>query len=216
MCPYIIIAVSVNGYVLFTGFHKFTPVLTHYIIKSTIGITTLMMTYWNIIAVRMDIDWFMIQLSTMMSAEKNWETNCRTRHVIGDDNVSHKYRPRLLHPAPHRHWIRSRCWADHHSYKSIDCSHQREKLHWTKCIAGNNDDDHKYMFRPYQWEKSNAFPKSQFSAIISQWTNTPWRNLSSSSAIPWTGGEVQRWLCVSAWCIHTTLVILKKPWRQQY
>jgi len=37
------------------------------------------------ITARKDIDRRIIQLSTLMAAEKSSETNCRTRRVTGDD-----------------------------------------------------------------------------------------------------------------------------------
>ena len=70
-CPYTIIALSVNGYVSLTGFHEFTPLPTCHIIKSTIAITDLKTTYRSMITESTDINRFIIQLSTLMAAEKS-------------------------------------------------------------------------------------------------------------------------------------------------
>jgi len=70
-CPYTIIAFSVNGYVSLTGFTSFTPLPTRHIIKSTIEITSLKTTYRSMITASTDIDRFIIQLSTLMAAEKS-------------------------------------------------------------------------------------------------------------------------------------------------
>jgi hypothetical protein len=75
------IAFSVNGYVLLTGFTSFTPLPTRHFIKSTIEITALKTTYRNMITASTDIDRFIIQFSTLMTAEKSSETNWRTRRV---------------------------------------------------------------------------------------------------------------------------------------
>jgi len=74
-----------------------------------------------------DIDRFISQLSTLMAAEKSWETNSRTRRVTGNDETYHDYRPRLFDPANERNRIRSR-EIEHHSYKSIERDHQLENL----------------------------------------------------------------------------------------
>jgi len=47
----------------------------------------------------MDIDRFIIQLGTLMAAEKSSETNWRTWRVTGDDDNCHDYRPRLFDSA---------------------------------------------------------------------------------------------------------------------
>ena len=107
-CPYTIIAFSVNGYVLLTGFHEFTPIPTRHIIQSTIEITALKMTYRSMIIESTDIDRFIIQLSTLMAAEKSSETICHTRRVTGDDDSYHDYRTPLFDPANERNRIRSR------------------------------------------------------------------------------------------------------------
>jgi len=82
------------------------------------------------ITASMDIDRFINQLSTMMAAEKSSETNCRTRHVTGDD-----YRPPLFDPANERNQLRSRYWVEPHSYESIECDQQPEKLQWTRRVV---------------------------------------------------------------------------------
>jgi len=81
MCPYTIIAFSVNGYVSLTAFTSFTPLPTRHFIKSIIEITPLTTTYRSMITAITDIDLFIIQLSTLMAAEKSSETNWRTRRV---------------------------------------------------------------------------------------------------------------------------------------
>jgi len=55
-----------------------------------------------------DIDRFIIQLSTLMAAEKSSEANRRTRRVTGDGDNYHDYRPRLFDPANERNRIRPR------------------------------------------------------------------------------------------------------------
>jgi len=107
-CPYTIIAFSVNGYVSLTGFHKFNPLPTCHIIKSTIEITSLKTTYRIMITESTDIDRFIIQLSTLMAAEKSSETIGHTRCVSGDDDSYHDYRTQLFDPANERNRIRSR------------------------------------------------------------------------------------------------------------
>jgi len=74
-----------------------------------------------------DLDRFIVQLSTLMAAEKSTETNCRTRRITGDDDNYHDYRPRLFDPANETNRIRSR-EIKHHSYKSIERDHQSENL----------------------------------------------------------------------------------------
>jgi len=81
MCPYTIIAFSVNWYVSLTAFTSFTPLPTRHFIKSTIEITPLKTTYRSMITANTDIDLFIIQLSTLMAGEKSSETNWRTRRV---------------------------------------------------------------------------------------------------------------------------------------
>ena len=66
------------------------------------------MTYQSMITARTDIERFIIQLSTLMAAEKSSETNRRTRRVMGDGDNYHDYRPRLFIPANERNRIRSR------------------------------------------------------------------------------------------------------------
>ena len=85
-CPYTIIALSVNGYVSLTGFHEFTLIPTRLIIQSTLEITALKTTYQSMITASTDIYRFIIQLSTLMGAEKSSETNSRMRRVTGDDD----------------------------------------------------------------------------------------------------------------------------------
>jgi hypothetical protein len=126
-CPYTIIAFSVNGYVSLTGFMSFTPLPTRHIIQSTIETTALKTTYRSMITARRDIDRFIIQLSTLMAAEKSSETNWHTRRVTCDDGNYHDYRPRLFDLANERNRIRSR-EIEHHSYKSIERDHQSENL----------------------------------------------------------------------------------------
>ena len=140
------------------------------------------------ITASMDIDGFIVQLSTLMAAEKSSETNSRTRRLTGDDDNHHDYRPRVFDPANERNRIRSRYWVEHHSYESIECDHQPEKQQWTKCVAGNDDYDD-YRIRPYQREKSNTIPTSQLTAIISQRTYDQSRDLTPESAIPRTEGK---------------------------
>jgi len=55
-----------------------------------------------------DIDRFIIQLSTLLAAEKSSETNRRTRRVTGDGDNYHDYSPPLFDPANERNRIRSR------------------------------------------------------------------------------------------------------------
>jgi len=74
-----------------------------------------------------DINRFIIQLSTLMAAEKSSETNSHTRRVTGDDENYHDYRPRLFDPANERNRIRWR-EIEHHSYKSIERDYQSENL----------------------------------------------------------------------------------------
>ena len=88
---------------------------------------SLKMTYRSMITASTDIDRFISQLSTLMAAEKSWETNSRTRRVTGNDETYHDYRPRLFDPANERNRIRSR-EIEHHSYKSIERDHQSENL----------------------------------------------------------------------------------------
>jgi len=66
------------------------PSMRH-IIKSTMEITALKTTNRSMITARTDIDCFIIQLSTLMAAEKSSETNCRTRRVTGNDDNYHYY-----------------------------------------------------------------------------------------------------------------------------
>jgi len=108
MCPYTILAFSVNGYVSLTGFHEFTPILTHQIMQSTIEITALKTTYRSIFTTSTDIDCFIIQLSTLMAAEKSSETNGRMRRVTSNGDNYHDYRLRVFDPANERNGIRSR------------------------------------------------------------------------------------------------------------
>jgi hypothetical protein len=72
-----------------------------------------------------DIDRFIIQLSTLMAAEKSSGTNSRTRRVTGDDDNYHDYRPRLFDLAYERNRIRLK-EIEHHSFKSIERDHQSE------------------------------------------------------------------------------------------
>jgi len=88
----------------------------------------------------MDIDCFIVQLSTLMSAEKCSETICHTRLITGDDDSYHNYRTRPFDPVNERRQIRSRYWVEYHSHESIVCDHQPKQLQWTKHIAGNDDD----------------------------------------------------------------------------
>jgi len=98
-CPYTINAFSVNGYVSLTGFTSFTPLPTRHIIQSTIETTALKTTYRSIITARRDIDCFIIQLSTLMAAEKSSETNWHRRRVTCDDDNYHDYR---IRPCEHQ------------------------------------------------------------------------------------------------------------------
>jgi hypothetical protein len=52
MCPYTIIAFSVNGYILLMGFREFTPFPTCDIIESTIENTALQTIYRSIITAK--------------------------------------------------------------------------------------------------------------------------------------------------------------------
>jgi len=85
------------------------------------------MTYRSMITASTDIDRFIIQLSTLMAAEKSSETYSRTSRVTGDEDNYHDCRPRLFDPANERNRIRSR-EIDHHSYKSMERDHQSENL----------------------------------------------------------------------------------------
>jgi len=76
----------------------------------------------------MDIDHFIIHFSTRTVAEMSSETNWCTRHVTGDDDNYHNYGLRRFDPANARNRIWSRYWVEHHSYESIECDHQPEKL----------------------------------------------------------------------------------------
>jgi len=62
-----------------------------HIMKSTMEITALKTTYRSMITARMDIDRFIIQLSTLMAAEKSSETNCCTTRFTGNDDNYHEY-----------------------------------------------------------------------------------------------------------------------------
>jgi hypothetical protein len=108
-CPYSIIPFSVTGYVVLTGFHKFNPLPTRHIIKSTIAITDLKTTYRSMMTESTDINRFIIRLITMMAAENSSGTNSRTRRVTGDDDNHYDSRLPLLNPANERNRIRSRC-----------------------------------------------------------------------------------------------------------
>jgi len=125
MCLYIIIAFSLNGYVLLTQFPEFPHLLMRHIIKSTSEITALQATDRSMFTASMDIDRFIIQLSTRIAAEKSSETNSRTGRVTGDDDKYHDYRLQLFNPAYARNWIRLRA-IEHHSYRSIQRDHQSE------------------------------------------------------------------------------------------
>jgi len=72
---------------------------------STIEITALKTTYRSMITASTDIGRFIIQLGTLMAAEKNSETDSRTRHVTGDDENYHDYWPQLFCPANERNRI---------------------------------------------------------------------------------------------------------------
>jgi len=75
------------------GIHEFTPLPTRHIIKFTIEITALKTTYRSMITASTDIDRFIIQLSTLMAAEKSSETNWHTRRATGDDDNYHDNSP---------------------------------------------------------------------------------------------------------------------------
>jgi len=51
------------------------------------------------ITASMDINRFIIQLSTLMAAQKSSETNCRMRHFTGNGDNYHDYRLRVFDPA---------------------------------------------------------------------------------------------------------------------
>jgi len=73
-------------------FHEFTPLLTCHIVKSTMEITALKTTYWSMITESLDINHFIIEFNTLMTADKRSETNWHMRRVTGNDNDYHKYR----------------------------------------------------------------------------------------------------------------------------
>jgi len=87
------------------GFHEFTPLPTRRIIQSTIEITSYKTTYRSMITASTDIDRFIIQLTTLIAAEKSSETDSCTRPVTGDVENNHDYRPRLFDPANERNGI---------------------------------------------------------------------------------------------------------------
>jgi hypothetical protein len=70
-----------NGHVSLTGFTSFIPLLTRHCIMSKIEIPALKRTNRGMITASMDIDRFIIQLSTLMAEGKSSETNWHTRHV---------------------------------------------------------------------------------------------------------------------------------------
>ena len=78
---------------------------------------------------------FIIQLRYLTAPGLSSETNWRIVGVSGDDNNYHDYRPRQFDPANerNRNWLR--VWVEPHSYESIKCDHQPEKLQWRRCIA---------------------------------------------------------------------------------
>jgi len=82
-----------------------------------------------------DINCFIIQLSTLMAAEKSWETNSRMRRVTSDNDNYQDYRPRLLDPANERNRIQSTYWVEYQSYESIECDQKPEKPQWTRRVT---------------------------------------------------------------------------------
>jgi len=162
------------------------------------------MTYGSIVTASTVIDHFIIELSTLMGAEKSsapigaWDSLSAMARIImstGFDLINRE--------------------IEYHSYGSIECDYQPEKLQWTKRVAGKDHDNHKYRIQPYQRDKSNIIPTSQFSVIISRRTYNPSRDPTPQSAIPRTEVDVIGWLWVSSSCIPTTLATSKKPGGQR-
>jgi len=201
MCPYTIIASSVNGYVALTAFREFTPVSEPQP-HVTIKISTFQIHFGKHDHCRA---WSLNQFNIRLSQEKapvlSSETNWCIARVTSNDDDDHNYRPRLFTPADERNQIRSRCCVKHHFSKSIESDHQPEKLQWMQCIAGNKYDYHKYSIRPYQPVKSNTIPTSHLTAIISRRTFIWLCKLTPEAAILITEREVKR---VRASCTPTT------------
>jgi hypothetical protein len=102
MCPYTIIAFSVNRYVSLTVFREFTTLPTCHIIMATIESIAFQTRYRSMTTASTDLDCHNIQFSPIMAAEKSLETNWRTRRVTGNDDNYHEYRTCLFDPAYER------------------------------------------------------------------------------------------------------------------
>jgi len=158
--------------------------------KSTIEITAVKPTFHSIIAASTDIDHFSFQLNYLGAEENISEAIWRTRCVTTNDDNYQDHRLQPFHPANWRNQIQLTYWVEHHSYDSIQCDHQLEKLPWTILVAGDKYDDNRIW--PYQREKSNTIPTSQMHVVISRGTHNQWRGLVSALAMPRTKGEVAR------------------------
>jgi hypothetical protein len=62
--------------------------MIHYIVKSTIEITTVKTTYKSLNTACMDIDQFIIQSSQVKAPMLSSETNWRIKYINSDDNVT--------------------------------------------------------------------------------------------------------------------------------
>ena len=169
---------SVNGYVSLTGFHEFTPIPTCLIIQSTLEITALKTTYRSMITASTDIYRFIIQLSTLMGAEKSSETNSRMRRVTGDDdNIMTTDRDYSIRPMRETEYDRDiesniiptsqmSAISSRRSYNGRDASPSMK----TNITTRGRD----YSIRPMRETEydrdieSNTIPTSQLRPIISQ------------------------------------------------
>jgi len=151
-------------------------------------------------------------LKNDISNHDYWKHGYRSFHhsIEHPDGSGEEFRDHLSHETRHRRWRQLSRLQD-----ATIGSGQSEKpntieilsrtsflrVNWVRSAAReatmdetrrhNDHDYHEYRIRPYQQEKSNTIPTSQWSAIISWRTYNQWRDLTPESAIPRTERQLQ-------------------------
>jgi len=119
-CPCTSVSVGVHRKVSLKEFMSFTAILTCYIIKSTVNTSAFRMTYWSMITVTTDIESSIIQLSSLMKAEKSSNIKSLQRNVTCDATNYYDHSALSVNLSNNSYWIHNTYWVKYYFYKSIE------------------------------------------------------------------------------------------------